>query len=185
MTTQTVKPGLTVVKKPTLPAKPTTPLEATAIVQRALMQFGQAISGVSDDDLGAMLTKAKAFTGVLEAAEGNLKRRIEALVRANGEKVTDKGTMRLAVNGYVYEAKPTRTGYDAKKLEALLRMNGVSPDQAMDAVVTYKVNEGKLSDVVLAGNTPLTEELLEQAKYDINYSVSAKPAAASLESGDE
>jgi len=162
--------------KPTMPPAPLTTTETLTRVQYALMQLGATLSNVADADLGQTMATVRQFGDVLEAAEASMKARILPYIKANGMTVTEKGSMRATINGYMLEAQPTRTGYDSKKVEALLRARGIEPETAMDAVVTYKVNEGKLADTVRSGAVSTDEA--EATRYDLNYRVMVKKAAS-------
>lgn len=177
MTTVTKRPeklkALTVVK-PTLPPAPPTTQEVMVRVSQALMQLGGALAQVRPEQYGEVLTTIKSFEGVLEAAQVNLDNKIKALVQANGKVETEKGTKRLEVGGYTLGIVPTRTGYDPKRVEALLRAKGHQPDVGMDPVITYRVNETRLKGGVALGQ--LTEDELETCRYDLKFKVEVTKA---------
>lgn len=157
-------------------------------VGQALTRLASQLGKVPDAELAEVLTTVKSYTGVLEAAEENLKRRALPLVQRDGTVVTEKGTRRLTTGGFVLEAQPNRTGYDPKKLESLLRMNGYEPEVAMDQKVTYVVNEGKLKD--LTGNKEFYKTVdldqVEACRYDTAFKLIVKRASeVREENGDE
>lgn len=156
-------------------------------VGQALTRLAAQLQHVPDNELAEVLTTVKSYTGVLEAAEENLKRRALPLVLKEGKVVTEKGTRRLAGDTFTLEAQPNRTGYDPKKLEALLRMNGFEPTVAMDSKVSYTVNEGKLRDF-LAGEgaaAGLHPDQVEATRYDASFKLLVKKTTEVREATDE
>lgn len=141
-------------------------------VSQSMVLMATAVGKLAERELVEVLATVQSFKGVVTATEAVLKLRVGKLVAARGTVVTDKGTKRFVENGWSAETQPTRTGFDPKKVESLLRMRGVRPETAMDSVVTFKVNEGKLADAVKAG--VLTEDELEMLRYDIAFRVMVK-----------
>lgn len=90
----------------------------------------------------------------------------------SGEKVTDKGTMQTTLGGSVVRAIPLKTGTDPTKLEQLLRAKGVDPGVAMDATISYKLNQEKL--LVAVGAGVLTSAELAKCAYEPNYRVEVR-----------
>lgn len=100
---------------------------------------------------------------ITELVKGQLKR----LVAANGEIATEAGTRRLRVGNWNLEVRPHNSGYDPKKVEALLRAKRVSLDTYMDPEVKYKVSMPKLMIAVEAG--VLTNDELVTCRYNESW----------------
>lgn len=104
--------------------------------------------------LALVKTKLESWSESLEAFQKNIRDRCLDALKAAGKVVTDKGSVELTEGGYVLSARPWRTGYSAKKVEALLRAKGLHEDQLMkymDRQVSYKLSEEKLGVAVGAG----------------------------------
>lgn len=181
----TVKPKLAIVKR-NGPQQIVTTTETLVGVGQALTRLASQLSNVQDNELAEVYTTIASYEGVLEAAKENIKRRALPLVLAGGAVVTEKGTRRLDSGAFVLEAQPTRTGYDPKKLESLLRMNGMEPTVAMDPKVSYVVNEGKLKDLMNDGKDLPTDDQVEACRYEPSFKLLVKKAnEVKEESGDE
>lgn len=120
-------------------------------------------------EMAEVFDQLKVWEEDFEALAKNARDSILALIKADGQKVTDTGTLRLEVGGWKLEAQPQRTGYDAKKVEAFLRGRQMDPANYMDAEITYKVNPGKLLVLIQSGK--LSEAEAETLKHDLSYRV--------------
>jgi hypothetical protein len=109
---------------------------------------------------------AKVVEDTLEVA----KKKMRELVRNTGTLVPDtKGSYEARLGTYQYSIRPTRTGTDPKKLEALLRSKEKDPALYMDAVTSYKVSEQKLGAAL--AKKVLTKAELETCSYDESYAL--------------
>lgn len=90
---------------------------------------------------------------------------IITMVERDGKVTTEKGSMQLVRDGWQFEIRPHKTGYDPKKVEAHIRSIGRNPNEFMDATVVYSVNEDKL---VLA---EFTDEELLAMRYEKSWSL--------------
>lgn len=117
--------------------------------------------------------EAMEFLTVMEKGVEGLKttfgERVKETVVAEGDKVTEKGTLEWSLNGYTIRATPTRTGTDPKKLEARLRGKGLKPDEHMTPTTTYKVSEALLLALVASGK--LTQQEVDDCRYELNYAL--------------
>lgn len=86
------------------------------------------------------------------------------------------GSLRAHVGDYKLEAVTTGTGYDDKKVEALLRTKGYDPSVGMDATITYKTNPEKLARA-------LSDNELSACKKEQAYRVNA-PKLVNEENND-
>jgi hypothetical protein len=160
-----------------------------AIASHASESFKLA-SGIIARLLGGPLTPrqlAPVFVAVRE--EKKLMEDLEHVARAraleklkgSGKVATDKGTMRLEADGWLFEARPHRSGTDPKKLEALLRAKELAIEAWMDATVSYVVNKNKLSELIRTKH--LTEAELATCNYDESWTVLTPKKAT--EAGEE
>ncbi len=114
-----------------------------------------------------------ALASSLEDIKKALRDRMLDAIRTLGKRVTDKGTLLLTVDGWELEARPTRTGVDAKRLEAALRSRGVDPGKYMQATIGYKVDNTKLQYAISDG--VLTVEEIGACSYEQDQSYSVQP----------
>lgn len=95
--------------------------------------------------------------------------RLLTLLKSDGEKTTDAGTLRLNVDGWALEARPQSTNYDAKRLEALLRAKGLSVDTYMTREVSYSVSPDGVARLLADGVATLDE--LNTTKPEARFNV--------------
>jgi hypothetical protein len=146
------------------------PIERSAIAE-SIGRISQVFSGRGDivpaqaaEAYDALKDTEKLVESIVQVA----KSKMEELVRAKGRPVEGtKGTIRAPEMGY--EIRPTRTGFDAKKVEARFRAKQVDVNKYMDPVVSYIINEGKLLSAAADG--VLTKDELESCRYDVSFSV--------------
>ena len=138
----------------------------------AMQSLASWLSSVEPEQFGEALSLLKSLQSALENAEGTVKNRAVEMVRRDGTRETEKGTYGLTLGAYTIRAIPTRTGVDSKKLEAHLRGRQLEPTIAMDATMTYKVNEGKLVACVEQGK--LTQAEVDACKADTSYRLECK-----------
>lgn len=86
-----------------------------------------------------------------------------------GEVVTEAGTRRATVDGWVLEARPQKTALDAGRVEALLRAKSLDVTAHMDSVISYKVNLGKLDQLISEG--VLTADELATCRPELSYAL--------------
>lgn len=111
----------------------------------------------------------KDMGDVVSDLSSNARDRMLKRIEQEGVVVTEKGTMRLEVDGKFIEARPMKTGFDPKKIEGLLRAKGAEVTSAMDAKVTYVINERKLQQTVAGGL--ITPDELETCRFTPSYAV--------------
>lgn len=139
----------------------------TGSITKAIEGLAQLASGaLTPRQLAVGVARLQAAYDALENILKNLKAKITALVLTEGTQVTEKGSRQLRVDGAgVLTIRPHRTGLDPKKVEALLRAKGKSPGDFMDAVVAYKVNEGKLK------KAELNADEIKLCEFDLTWAV--------------
>lgn len=117
------------------------------------------------------------------------KARQERLVREQGQVTSDKGSMELVQDGYRFPLRPKKTGYDDRKVEAMLRAKGLDPSVAMHRPeAPYETDVDRLEALAKSGgivvpagvngaNEPLarqvsiTEADLAACKHELEYAV--------------
>ena len=112
-----------------------------------------------------LYTVEKALERTMSMAKAHL----VTLLKQQGEKVTDAGTLRMEYGGFTVEARPTRTGYDPKKLEALLSAKGQPLNRFMEQRVTYAVSDDGIKRAL--EQRVLTTAELDTVKYGESFSL--------------
>lgn len=143
---------------------------AEVTITSALQTLADELSGTpSVETIVAIQGAVKAWTKRLEDTEKISKGMLIEYLKANGQQTTDKGSLGVTVAGFSIEARPHRTGLDAKKVEALLRAKELSVDALMDKDIRYMVNESRLQLAITEG--VLTADELETCKYELSYAL--------------
>lgn len=132
----------------------------------ALSGYATALSNLTPEQVPAAMDMTTQLKKLAEEVYGRLRDRILENVKANGQVVSEKGSMSMGVGGFKVSAIPTKTGTDPKKLEAKLRALGKDPSAHMDSTITYKVNIFKLGALIESGALALAD-----VAYDPAYRV--------------
>lgn len=141
-------------------------------VQQALQAVARQLSTLADEETPAVFEFFDTLAKMSEEQHQRVKDRLLLYLNVYGQQATAKGTMRCDVGGYEVQAIPTRTGVDAKKLEALLRARGIPVTDAMAEAKTYKVDAAKVAELVAMGK--LSPDDLTRCGPDKSYRVSVK-----------
>lgn len=107
--------------------------------------------------------------GVLEEIKEALRKRLIAAAVNLGQVTSEKGSRRTVSGSYTIEIRPWRTGFDPKKVEAMLRTRDLDPLEHMDAKVQFSVNEGKLAQLPLV--TTVSQEQVESCRFDTAWAL--------------
>ena len=118
---------------------------------------------------GLVLARVREYSELVEQYEKQTKKRIEAALLEKGEVVTDKGSRRMESEGFSFFMKPWRTGYDAKKVEAKLRMKKIDPKKYMTEETVYSVSQEGME--ALAKKKLLTPEELRECEYEVKWTI--------------
>jgi hypothetical protein len=144
-----------------------------ATVEVMLKQGTSALAALASKDLappalGGLFGMVKQTAEAIEAVEKNLKERIIRLAMAtepttpNGARLLDCGAISIPLN-------PRNTGYDAKKVEALLREKKADVAKYMAQVVSYAIDETRLLSIV--GDGVMTTDELELCRHELKFNV--------------
>ena len=148
----------------------------------ALSSLAQVFSGkmevspkVVGEAYNSVYMLSKANDDILAIA----KKYITDMVKATGERITDKGSMVARIGDFRFEMRPTRTGPDPKKLEALLRTKGAAIEAFMEQRVTFAVSDEGIQRALEQG--VLTTAELDTVQYGESFAL--QPPVVAL--GDE
>ena len=127
-------------------------------VKQLLRTLAQRLSDktLAPAQLSMTYNAIKDWKDNLDALADNAKNRLLALAQEKGAVVSDAGTKRVIMDGWVLEARPMGAIWDEKKVMALLAGKGMPLDKWMQTTVTHKVDETKLGVAVETGK--LTED---------------------------
>lgn len=114
-------------------------------------------------DYGTFLTKAVEEAGKLARA------RTLAYMEENAERTESGGLKLVLPDGRVKEARPQRTGLDAKLVEAALRARSLSVDQYMSKTITYHCNETTAQRLV--DDKAFTQDELKNLEHRAAYAL--------------
>lgn len=141
----------------------------TAAFQELALPFSgkmKAKPSEMEESYRALIDFQSVIKDTIEVAKEKMKK----LVENKGEVTTEKGSMERVIGGYLYAMRPTRTGTDPKKLEALLRAKEVEDiGEYMEPTVTYKVSEEKLRKAF--AKKVLTQAELDTCEYEKSYAL--------------
>lgn len=138
--------------------------------QNALARVSEAFSGkIQPAKAAAAFAELKNMSDMLEKIEKTARSMILSLIEKEGQQVTDAGTLQVQFGDYMLEARPQRTGFDSKKVEALIRAKEMDPAQWMDTQITYTMNTTKLAQAMT--EKKLTKEEVETCRYEKSYAV--------------
>lgn len=143
-------------------------------IERVISRMAQALSveQLPPAALASIMFVARRVKNAMDKGiEPIAKTRIIHLLKERGNLVTDKGSRRLMIDGWTMFMKPTRSGLDPKKLEALIRAKGKDPANYMNTRIVYEVDEAKANKLV--DKKIMTDDELESCKYDESWTVEA------------
>lgn len=141
-------------------------------IDGGLGMLAKAVSGeLTQRQVGVTLQQLKTWADDIEALRRVLKQRTELVLLDRGTPV--EGTTKLALDedGVTLSMHLSRTGYDPKKVEKLLRNKNVDIAMNMIPSISYKVDERKLHELV--GKKTLTQGELEACRYDKTWVIDA------------
>lgn len=146
------------------------------VMEATLGVLARAVTNAlaNPDRLAGALKQLGNWSDALEAMQASVKQAIRVLVAQRGDRVEGTASLALRLPGATLRIKPHRTGYDSKKVEALLRSHGIDPSVGMDADVKWKANADKLA--MLQGQGRFTEDHLASCKYDLSWDVMSPEA---------
>ncbi len=138
----------------TVKSKPQVPSLKMRInaVAEGLAAVAKIVAGpATPTQMMSVMSQLKSWSSAVSDIEKIAKKQILLVLQMEGEKVTDKGSLRLEKDGVRFEARPHRTGVDPKKLEALLRAKKLNVEGWMTPTITYKVNEENVVELRTRG----------------------------------
>lgn len=151
-------------------ARPQVSLEATGkTVQAGLVSLANQLLTATPPEVTAVMVQLKTWTKAIKDISDVARALLIAHLQKEGKQTTEKGSLGLEVGGFKLEARPTRTGYDAQKVEALLRAKELSLDTYMDKDIRYVLNETRLESAVVAG--VLSKDEVETCRYEVSYAL--------------
>lgn len=143
--------------------------QAAGALEQAAADFANALSEVKPDQYAEALRWTGTLSKLADTYDTSIKKKVADFVRENGETYTEAGSMRAACGGQILTIQPTRTGYDKKKVEALLRAKGQSPQMYMVQEITYSMGDDTIGKIL--GAQVATPDELNTCKYEVNYKV--------------
>jgi hypothetical protein len=128
---------------------------------------------LSEDLAPAQLTQTYQaladWTENFEALRDNAKKRLLKVVAEKGVVVSDAGSKKAVVEGWILEARPGGAVWDEKKVMALLAGKWMPLEKWMTTTVKYAVDEVKLG--VAIETKKLTEAEVNACKRERSFSL--------------
>jgi hypothetical protein len=109
------------------------------------------------------------WTENFEALRDNAKKRLLKVVAEKGAVVSEAGTKKAVVEGWVLEARPGGAVWDEKKVMALLAGKKMPLEKWMTTTVKYAVDEVRLG--VAIETKKLTEAEVNACKRERSFSL--------------
>jgi hypothetical protein len=119
--------------------------------------------------LSQVFDTLKEWSSNISDLEKNARTRLLEAIQEKGEVKTEAGSKTLEVGGWLLELRPQRGGYNAKKVEALIRAKGLEPKRYMVQEVIYKLDTELLNQAV--AQAALTPAELETCKDEQTFAL--------------
>jgi hypothetical protein len=162
--------------------------EAKAKVSRVFEVLSEVLQRpeLPSGELAHMRDTFQFWSNGMKEMDGLAKERQRERVLKEGSVVTSKGSMELVEDGWRFQLRPQKTGYDDRKVEAMLRAKGLPPEFAMHKPdVPYETDVARLEalasrgemkfDPEIPGKNPypvtITQADLDACKYELTYAV--------------
>lgn len=140
---------------------------ATVIFKSIAQNTRDALGKPESAELSANLDK---WLKGLTVCDEILKKSLKKHCIEHGETISDAGSKQLQMGQYIIPVTGKgKDSYDDKKVEALLRANGLIPGIWMDEHKSYTTNEAKL--VTLQRDRPDIAVALESCKKEVSYAL--------------
>lgn len=161
-----------------------TPQNALAEAKTKVSKVFEALTEVlerpvlASGDLAHMRDTFKFWSSGMSEMDKLAKERQRERVLAHGTVLPEtKGSKVLEEDGWRFTLRPTKTGYDDRKVEAMLRAKGLDPEVAMHKPeVPYTCDDARLE--ALLGKTwegdlapTITQADLDACKVEVSYAV--------------
>ncbi|UOF79708.1 hypothetical protein [Caudoviricetes sp.] len=150
-----------------------------AIIPAVKKQLMQALASVADqlsnlpaDQVPAAVQLMAGGKALFEEAYTRFRDRAISQLKESGTPIGEKGSLTQQLGRWTMTAIRTRSGFDPKKVEALLRRKGLDPAAWMRTTLSYAVDEDKLNN--LRHRPDVTPADLEGCKYDESFRIEVK-----------
>lgn len=156
----------------TVPGKDTkiTIEKARVTVSEAFKTLAVALSGeLTTDKVAEGLRFVREAKKIVENYDDTMKTRVKDILLKSGQVATEKGARFLDAGGLRLFMKPTRTGVDGKKFEAMLRAKDMNPEKHMNMKIIFEYDAQKALSLV--ANKKISQDELESCKYDESWTV--------------
>lgn len=148
----------------------------------ALASYGNQLTNLPDAEVPDAYSTAVKLLDLSDELKEKLRIRMLDFAQQNTTP-SPKGSYTAAMGEQMVRLIPTRTGYDPKKVEMLLRMLGLDPNTHMLPTLTYKVDKEKLEQLVANGT--LAQDALDETRYEPAYRVQVAHRQETDGIGDE
>ena len=145
--------------------------QARGVISEFLKDLSSLVAKASPAELTETFIHLKAWEEALEDIGSVARGMLLKILETGGTVTTDKGSMSMQIGEYRIQARPWRTGFDPKKVEALIRAKGKIPGDFLDQEIKYVVSLVRLENAVTMKE--LTRDELETCKYPLSWALQA------------
>lgn len=139
----------------------------------ALADVASQLSNVTDEQLPAAFKLMDDGKALFEEGRERFRQRLIDYLKANGQPLGEKGSLTAEIGGAKASAIRTKTGFDAKKVEAMLRRLNLDPSAWMRTTITYSVDNDKMDLLRFKGL--VTGNDLKGCLYDPTWRIEVQP----------
>jgi len=122
---------------------------------------------IAPADAASVYTQLKGIEDILTDMGKLARDRLLAYVKSEGTQVTEGGSLKASFGNFEVSAIVRSAGYDAKKVQVMLRSKGLDATAGCDTEIKYKPNPDKLEALVSTGK--MTAQELKSCKADVEY----------------
>ena len=144
--------------------------ESGIAIKRGLQVLADVLTyDITPNDVSAVYLQLKNVEDVLKDIGSLARDRLLAYIKQEGEPISEGGSLKARLGEYEVCAIIRSAGYDAKKVQQMLRSKGLDATAGCDTEIKYKPNPDKLEALVDTGR--LTRDELKLCKVDPDYRV--------------
>lgn len=137
-----------------------------------LVSIADQLANLPAEQVPAAVQLMANGKALFEEAYSRFRDRAITQLKENGSPVGEKGSLTQQLGTWTMTAIRTRSGFDPKKVEALLRRKGLDPAAWMRTTLTYAVDDEKLAN--LKARPDVTAADMEGCKYDESYRIEVR-----------
>jgi hypothetical protein len=140
----------------------------------SLRAFADQLANLPDEDVPLAFEAMDQGKALFDEGRERFRQKLLDKLQQSGERVGDKGSLAMEIGTRRVAAIRTKTGYDPKLVEAMLRRRGLAVEAWMLPTIAYKVSDEKLATGLQEGK--FTAADLEGCRYSETFRLEVKHA---------